>query len=86
MVKHLKPGGLLFFTCATTGRPEHGTSNTRPEDSLASTANIPDMASYYKNLEKLDFVNAFALNDRFEDYAFFTNEFSCDLYFYGIKK
>jgi len=86
MVKHLKPGGLLFFTCATTGRPEHGTANIRPEDSLASTANIPEMKDYYKNLTKIDFAEAFPLNDWFEEYVFLTNDFSCDLYFYAIKK
>ena len=28
----LKPGGLFLFTCATTGRPEHGTRRTSPQD------------------------------------------------------
>ena len=27
----LKPGGLFIFSCATTGRPEHGTRRTTPE-------------------------------------------------------
>ena len=31
-VRMLKPGGLFLFTCATTGRPEHGTRRTTPAD------------------------------------------------------
>lgn len=30
--KLLKPGGLFILTCATTGRPEHGTLRTTPSD------------------------------------------------------
>lgn len=49
MVRMLKPGGLLFFTCATTGRPEHGTTRTNPKDA-------PFCGDYYRNLvaEDLD--------------------------------
>ena len=49
MVRMLKPGGLLFFTCATTGRPEHGTTRTSPKDA-------PFCGDYYRNLvaEDLD--------------------------------
>ena len=30
MFRMLKSGGILIFTCATTGRPEHGTKRTSP--------------------------------------------------------
>lgn len=31
-IRMLRPGGLLLVTCATTGRPEHGTRRTTPHD------------------------------------------------------
>jgi len=33
MVRHSRPGGLIIFTCASTGRPEHGTSRAEPSSS-----------------------------------------------------
>jgi SAM-dependent methyltransferase len=42
-IRMLKPGGLLLFTCATTGRPEHGTKRT---DAFSS----PFTTDYYKNV------------------------------------
>ncbi len=47
MVRMLKPGGLLFFTCATTGRKEHGTRRTTPKDA-------PFCGDYYRNLVAAD--------------------------------
>lgn len=32
IVRMLRPGGLFLFTCATTGRPEHGTSRKKKRD------------------------------------------------------
>ena len=46
----LKPGGLFTFTCASTGRPEHGTRRTSSSVSYGTVANIEDMQDYYKNL------------------------------------
>ncbi len=39
----LKPEGLLVLTCASTGRPEHGTTRTSPDDA-------PFTNEYYCNL------------------------------------
>ena len=81
MIRLTKSNGLVLFTCATTGRLEHGTVNRNPEDSLTS-----DIHSYYKNLTEIDFKNALKLDELFELYNFSVNENSHDLYFYGIKK
>lgn len=84
MYRLLEVGGLLFFTCASTGRPEHGTLNERPQDSLAS--GVPEMANYYRNLTSNDFIDAFDFHENFSEFLFKRNEFSMDLYFYGIKR
>ena len=63
MIEWCKSGGLIMFTCATTGRREHGTTRTSPISS-------PFTNDYYKNLTiediKIDF-------DRFTDYRFEIN-------------
>ena len=43
----LKSDGLFVFTCASTGRPEHGTRKSRGIDSYGTIANIEDMQDYY---------------------------------------
>jgi len=80
MFRMLKSGGILIFTCATTGRPEHGTKRTSPLDSL--TTNVEDMQDYYLNLTEEDFLEFKSL---FSSYEFSTNDNTHDLYFYGIK-
>jgi SAM-dependent methyltransferase len=80
IIRLLKPGGLFFFTCASTGRAEHGTLRTTPSESM--TTNIPEWANYYKNLTEDDI----DIEDAFDRYCFYNNTKSCDLYFWGIKK
>ena len=70
----LKPGGLFVFTCATTGRPEHGTTRT-------DTGSSPFTNDYYKNLVEEDFVS---ILDNFSFYKFDVDE--TDLRFFGFKK
>ena len=70
MVRMLKPSGLLFFTCATTGRAEHGTSRTTPKDA-------PFCGDYYRNLVAEDF-DTTGLNGEF-------STLNTDLRFYGFK-
>ena len=80
----LKPGGLLLFTCATTGRPEHGTRRTTPGDAFL----LPDSdnwSDYYKNLTEEDFFAIFNFEHEFTKYEFGVNETSHDIYFYGFK-
>lgn len=82
MVRHTRPGGLVLFTCATTGRPEHGTERSTPEDSPGT---MVKGWNYYKNVEADD-LHAFPFDSVFESHRFYVNRISCDLYFVGLKK
>ena len=69
-------GGILLFTCATTGRPEHGTKRTETKSS-------PYTTDYYRNLTENDCRSVMDLSGW--DYGFEVNEEHNDLYFWGIK-
>jgi len=84
--KMLKPNGLFCFTCASTGRPEHGTRNSSPSNSYGTIGNIEYMQDYYKNLTEQDINDVLLLNDNFICWDTYYNCFSYDLYFVGIKK
>lgn len=81
----LKDKGLFLMTCATTGRQEHGTSNSKPEDS-PFTSQTENWSNYYKNLTEEDIENKIDLKKNFSIYRFYINKESSDLYFWGIKK
>jgi SAM-dependent methyltransferase len=83
MVKLTKSGGLVLFTCATTGRPEHGTSRS---DVGSSPLTVGNGWEYYKNLTEEDFAEAFDLDGMFKEKCFSVNTSSHDLYFWGIKQ
>jgi SAM-dependent methyltransferase len=83
MWRMTKLGGLLIFSCATTGRGEHGTSRTSPQDSPLTIEH--GWNDYYKNLTQQDFTNALNFQYLFETHTFQTNETSYDLYFAGVK-
>ena len=85
IVRLLKSGGLFLFTCATTGRPEHGTRASQPEDAPLLIEH-GEWADYYKNLEEKDIRDVLDIDSIFKEYEFSTNEESKDLYFYGIKR
>jgi SAM-dependent methyltransferase len=78
----LKPGGLFLFSCATTGRQEHGTSRTTPQDSPFTHKEFND---YYMNLTEYDIRQIQGFDNSFTEMKFGTNKFTKDLYFYGIK-
>jgi len=82
----LKPEGLFFFTCASTGRPEHGTRRTSPNCSYGTIGNLEDMVDYYKNLTEIDINDVLPLNELFSVWNTYYNSNSKDLYFLGIKK
>jgi len=69
--------GLVFFSCATTGRKEHGTRRTSPQDA-------PFCGDYYANLTEEDVRREIDLSV-FKRYEFSTNSDCHDLYFWGIK-
>ena len=80
MHRVVKQGGLVVMSCATTGRPEHGTKRTSPQDAPLIEWD------YYKNLTEEYFREAFDLDKMFSKFEFSTNSQPYDLYFYGIKK
>ena len=79
-IRMLKINGLFLFTCATTGRPEHGTSKSKPDQSFALKIGI----DYYKNLTEKDIRTVVDIDNLFSKYEFSTK--AQDLYFWGIKK
>jgi len=83
MYRMCKPGGLVFMSCATTGRPEHGTTRTSPSDSPLTIRKGWD---YYKNLTEQDFRDSYDIENMFSFHSFSVDMSNFDLYFYGIKK
>ncbi|PMM40246.1 methyltransferase domain-containing protein [Vibrio splendidus] len=86
IIRMLKPGGLFLFTCATEGRPEHGTSRTSSEADAPFLQQHGEWSDYYKNLTEKDVREFIDVEQEFSDYHFDVNEESYDLYFFGIKK
>jgi hypothetical protein len=82
----LKPNGLFLFTCASTGREEHGTINYLPNSSYGTIANLTDMINYYKNLTEIEINEVLNLSELFSSWDTYYNCESFDLYFVGIKK
>jgi SAM-dependent methyltransferase len=85
MYRMLKPGGLFIFSCATTGRPEHGTRRSTPEDAPLIQG-LGEWADYYKNLTQNDIEDIFDITENFESYDFSVQSETFDLYFWGVKK
>jgi SAM-dependent methyltransferase len=80
----LHPGGLFVFTCATTGRAEHGTRRRHRKTSLHNKLDDPVWADYYRNLTAEDILKALTPFDSyFCGYIF--NVLGTDLRFYGFK-
>lgn len=83
MLRLVKAGGLIIFTCATTGRKEHGTHRCEPSSSPLTVQLGWD---YYKNLEQEDFASQFDFPNLFTEYKFSKDDRVFDLYFYGVKR
>jgi hypothetical protein len=86
MFKLLRSGGLMIFTCASTGRPEHGTLRSQPEDAPFLSGIDEKWGNYYKNLTEDDIRSVMDINNEFTDFSFQYEPSSCDLYPWGIKK
>ncbi len=83
MIRVCRPGGLVVMTCATTGRPEHGTTRSEAADSPLTI----DLGwEYYRNLTEQDIRQALPLHDLLRPVAFFSNLVSHDLYLIGFKR
>jgi SAM-dependent methyltransferase len=93
-VRMLKPGGMFLFTCATTGRPVHGTKYLEEESKqkFENWKTMPNVLrenwdnDYYKNLTEDDIRECIDIDSIFSDYKFEVETNHFDLYFYGIKK
>lgn len=83
MVRMTKPGGSIVFTCASIGRPEHGTTRSQADLSPGTQA---EGLNYYKNLSESDFQEQIDFEKIFSKYSFFYNPITFDLYFVGQKK
>lgn len=89
MAELTKGGGLLVFTCATTGRREHGTLRSLPGDSLTTKLPEflnPEWPNYYKNITEEHVREVWDVETLFSKYEFSVNTGACDLYFWGLKK
>jgi SAM-dependent methyltransferase len=82
MARLARPGGLVLFTCATSGRPEHGTERSSPG---SSPFTVQRGWEYYRNVAEKDFDPA-VLDRLFECRAFFVSFRSADLYFVGLTR
>lgn len=81
IMKMLKPDGIFVFTCASTGRGEHGTMRCDQRSSLHTQLGDAVWSDYYRNLTSDDIRSIQGFNDRFPDGKFYYNAQSCDLYF-----
>lgn len=79
MIALVRDQGLVVFSCATTGRKEHGTHGHGANEA-------PFTNDYYRNLTADDFKEQFDFNLLFKEHGFLTNEESHDLYFVGVVK
>jgi SAM-dependent methyltransferase len=86
IVHMLKDGGLFVFTCASTGRAEHGTRRTSPTESYGTIGGLAEMSDYYKNLTFRDLNESVNVRDIFNECMCYYNKNDGDLYFWGIKR
>ena len=98
----LKSGGYFIWTCATTGRPVHGTASqdkidkskgvTSQGNKIMEWTTMPNVAKenwdneYYKNVTEQDIREFCDIDKIFSEYKFEIEENHCDLMFWGIKK
>lgn len=86
IIRMLKPGGAFIFTCASTGRPEHGTRQSDGSSAAPLLANISEeWSDYYKNLTEVDIRNVKGFEEAFPDGVFEYSDNPGDLYFFGVK-
>jgi SAM-dependent methyltransferase len=83
IVRMLKPGGLFVMSCATTGRPEHGTKRTT-DFASPFTSEIEGWSNYYKNLTEADIRACIDMEATFSEFAFEIS--GVDLYLWAVKK
>lgn len=82
MVRLVRPGGVVAFTCASRGRVEHGTART---DATLSPGTQHVGLDYYRNLEESDF-DELDPTSSFSTHRFWYMPTSMDLYFAGVRR
>jgi SAM-dependent methyltransferase len=87
IIKLCNPNGLFLFTCATLGRPEHGTAKSFSTESysLKLDYNLEWYPNYYKNLTMNDFFEMIDFQKYFTIIHFEISTKPDDIYFYGIR-
>jgi SAM-dependent methyltransferase len=83
MVRMIRPGGLVVFTCATTGRSEHGTSRSGDSGYSAPLA-VAVGQEHYRNVTPRQ-VRAALAGDTLHESFTVVNKASADLLFAGIR-
>ena len=78
MLRLVKRDGIIIFSCASHGRPQHGTILATP----SAAPHVATTTNYYKNLIAKDFTDAFKFEYWFSNHAFVEN--LPDLYFVGV--
>lgn len=82
MVRLTRPGGLVAFSCAARGRPEHGTRRTTRDLSPGTQAVGLD---YYRNLSRSD-LDGLPLDEWFGAWRAWYLPTHFDLYFAGVRR
>jgi SAM-dependent methyltransferase len=85
IIRMLVNGGMFLFTCASTGRPEHGTRRSDNGVNAPLLSNYGEWSDYYKNLTEQDIRDIVDVDSVFKEYKFEYNSVAHDLYFWGIK-
>jgi SAM-dependent methyltransferase len=81
MVRLVRPGGLVAFSCASRGRPEHGTSRT---DRTLSPGTQSVGLDYYRNVSQADLATL-PLTEWFGEHSSWYLSTNFDLYFVGVR-
>lgn len=101
-IRMLKSGGYFIWSCATTGRPVHGTASqdeidkskgiTSQGNKILEWKTMPNVEKkdwdneYYRNVTEEDIRSFCDIEKVFSKFKFEVEENHCDLMFWGIKK
>lgn len=84
MCRLTRGGGVVIWTCAGIGRPEHGT--TRSDGGVTAPFVVKSGLEYYENISAFTAQGAIAIDRWFDRYFFIENFHDRDTYFVGIRK
>ena len=83
MIRMTRPGGVVIFSCATTGRPEHGTSRT--DLGFAAPMAVSIGQEHYANVTAKQAREVLG-EGLLDDYFLVVNDRMFDLYMVGLKR